>query len=193
METYLGLPVSHKGGRKPAIPLQVLLVRELEQEDFSSLAEAAPPVGENTIMRIRARHHEAARMLAMGMSGVEVSLATGYAQTSLSIFQKDPAFRDLMQHYATEREIIALDAMQKLNALGEEVVEVLRERLETDSDGFDNRMLLDIANVAIVKPRTASVGGGTGAGAGGSPVQINLKFVGGTPANGVIDVEGKEV
>lgn len=84
--------------RRGALPEGNLFssVRELSRDDLSVLSEArSVPV----IQRLRDPHHRLARLVASGLKPSQAATQAGYSYGSLSILQKDPAFKELVSHY----------------------------------------------------------------------------------------------
>lgn len=75
--------------------------RDIEPEDLAVLAESrasdTPPR-----KKLRHKHHSLARALAGGMSPGQAAIVSGFALTTVSILQTDPAFTELVAFYAAE-------------------------------------------------------------------------------------------
>lgn len=170
-----------RGGRRPP-RLTIEVVRELTDEDLPGLTSRLP-VGASAhkLHQIRHSHHLLARCLANGHSIAEASLITGYGPTYISSLKNDPAFDELVSHYETNKELVMVDVMERLRALGLNTVEELQRRLDEDPDKFKNRELMELAEMALVKTRQPGVGGSGQAGSGPAgavpPVSIEVNFV----------------
>ncbi len=165
---------SARGG-KAGKPLQVEVVRSLTEADLP-LLQSAPPANAvvPTIRNLRHSHHQLAQLLAKGLPQVEVGLITGYSQSYISsIKTNDPAFRELLAYYETQREIVFADMLQRMQTLGLEFVDELRERLHEAAADFTNREIMEAIDLLGIKTRPGAGGGG-----GNAPnVAVSVQFV----------------
>jgi hypothetical protein len=130
-------------------------IRELTDAELAEAkaSTAKPP----TIKRLRDSHHAVARALALGCTPQQVSLATGYSLSRISILQTDPSFIDLMTHYRRTHDEAVLDMEGRIVGLAADFLQELRERLEDAPESFDNeevrenyKLLLDRAGYAPI-------------------------------------------
>ncbi len=112
-------------------PLTLAYARDLTEGDLALLASGVrtPSVRER-VDALTHRHHLAARMVADGSKGVDISYATGYAPGTISSLRSDPAFVELVSHYAGLKEAVYLDVHQRLGSLGMAAVDQLQARVE---------------------------------------------------------------
>lgn len=168
---------SPRGGRRPAPILMVEIVGPITEADMpklispDSLGTAPIP-----IKALRASHHNLAQLLSRGIPDVEVSLITGYSQSRISILKRDPSFAELMAGYKEVREHAFVDVLERMKILGLSTIDELQERLETEPEKWSNRELMELADLLLIKPKTAAPGTGQGSGAGTGTV-INVQFV----------------
>jgi hypothetical protein len=163
-----------QGGRKPSVPLTVEVVRELTPDDLPALEGATPSSGQR-LLQIRNSHHALARLLAQGTKQEEASLITGYSPAYISTLKNDPAFEELLSYYATQREQIFVDVLERMKSLGLSTLEELQHRLETEPEKWQRRELMELAELMVVKPMAAKLGAqGPG---GGNGVTVNVSFV----------------
>ena len=179
----LDLGPARGGKRREEEPLICEVVRGLTSEDLGDLMNP-PPVEApaQRIKRVHHQHHQLARLLAQGIADVEASFMTGYSQSYISTIKNhDPAFRELMAYYASEREAIFVETVERMKGLGLRTLDELQARLEEDPERWSNRELMELADLTLVRPMKVGSGqfggqGGAGAG-GGAGVVVNVKFV----------------
>lgn len=120
---------------RPAAPLILEVVRELEPHELARLAEA-PKVTVPVLKRIRYIHQRYAYLLAQGHTSVEVAQMCGCTPQRIHQLLLDPAFNDLLAQYqdsamtvlADEAEAFKADLLDASKmALGE-----ITDRLETE-------------------------------------------------------------
>lgn len=146
--------------------LQAEVIRELNPADLA-LLEVERGIKPNAIKRLRDSHHAVAKSLAAGMKPAAVSAATGYSLSRISILQGDPAFQELLAHYASLREDAFIDVQQRLALLNVDAIEELRTRLEDEPEKIDVETLLDM--VKVLSDRT-----GNGPASKSTNVNVNL-------------------
>lgn len=128
------------------VPCEVISIRELTQEDI--LTAIAVPLGASgetpQLRHLRSSHHQLARLLALGKKPAEVSLITGYSASRISILQNDPAFRDLLAHYAAEVGEIHSNMVGRLASMTTDTIDLLHERLIDAPETFTNGQLTEL-------------------------------------------------
>lgn len=185
---------SARGGRKPSAPLDMEVVRPLVPEDLAAIANPPAIAGAlPTVKALRHSHHRLAQLIAEGKPQVEVCRVTGYSASYLSILKTDPAFEELIQYYAEQRQLATVDSMERLRLLGIDATEKLHEQLHDETQTWSKRELMELVDMAVVKPQAAQVktqGPGPGPG-----ISLEVKFVGtpGQPEARVIDAPFTEV
>lgn len=168
---------SARGGRKPQIPVTIEVVRELTEDDLETLLAPEPVAAPGQkLLALRHSHHQLAQLLAKGLEHGEVSLITGYSLAYISVMMADPAFRELLDYYAGVRELVFVDVLERMKALGLSTLDELQERLAMDPGKFSQRDLMELTELLLVKGRGAP-GGGAGTGGGASPVTVSVQFV----------------
>ena len=163
-------------GRRPSAPLELVLVRELTEADRGDIA-APPAQGTKppALNKIRHTHHQLARALAQGHSDVEAGFITGYSQAYISNLKNDPAFAELLTHYQTNKELVFVDVAERMKRLGLATLEELQERLEHEPDGFTHAQLMELAELTLLKGRSApGAASGPTSGSGGIALQISF-------------------
>lgn len=122
---------------RPGLTLLMSVERELTPLDLLRVAQAgtgvrsAPPV----LKRLRAIHHEAARLLVSGKNCVEVAFLVGYTPQRVRDLQgKDPAFQELVAYYSDQRTQITITesdrAQKKMAEIFDLASDELLDRLE---------------------------------------------------------------
>ena len=132
---------------RPGVPLTGHVVRPIELEDLGLLdLPRDAPVPQ--LAKIRTSHHKAARLLAIGMGPVEVSLHTGYTPQRITDLQKDPAFQELLAVYskaeADEMEV----GIARLRGLMLDAADEIAERLAQKPEDFSNKDLRELMTAA---------------------------------------------
>lgn len=132
-----------------APPLEASVGRALAPED--RVLSDVTPLGVETpsLKRVRAVHHQAAKLLATGMKGVEVSMVTGICQSRLSILQNDPTFKDLLAFYSEREDSRFADAQERLVLLGLDAAAELHERITDDPESIPSKVLVDIMTASM--------------------------------------------
>jgi hypothetical protein len=117
-------------------------------------------------------------MLATGTKQEECALVTGYSPVYISILKTDPTFVDLIAYYSAQREVIFVDAIERMRTLGINTLEELQSRLEEDPSQFTNRELFEQAELTLIKPMAATRSAHpitpSNSGAG---VSVNVNFI----------------
>ena len=185
---------SGRGGKRPARPLAIEVVRELGDEDLPAILSPAPlECVTSAVKTLRSSHHTLARLLAEGRKPGECSTITGYSLSRISILQNDPAFQELKAYYSAQLEPVYLNVHERLAQVGTDALEVIQERLDTDPDGFKNSELLAIVESTMDRSVAPAKGGPqarTAGGGGGVAVQVT--FVSHDSPKG-IEIEGRVI
>ena len=184
---------SARGGRRPAMPLALEVVRELGEEDLAEILSPTPlACGTNAVKTLRSSHHTLARLLAEGRRPGECSVITGYSLSRISILQNDPAFQELQSYYAAQLEPVYLNVHERLAQVGTDALEVIQERLDSDPDGFKNSELLAIVESTMDRSVAPAKGGPQARNAGAGPVAVQVTFVSHEAPKG-IEIEGRVI
>ena len=168
---------SGRGGRKPREPVTVEVVRGLTADDLPRLLSppTLPAKSGGTVREMRTAHHQLAQALASGKDQNEVALITGYSPAWISNLKSDPAFAELLEYYKATRELVFIDVIARMRALGITALDELQARLANESDKWSKREVMELAELMLIKGREI---GSTGAGGAGGPgVTVNVSFV----------------
>lgn len=177
-ELDLGSARGGKAGSRE--PLVVVAVRGLTPDDLPAISNP-PPIGSSapTIQTIRHSHHQLAQLIAEGKEGAEISRVTGYSLSRISILQTDPAFNELIAYYSAQRELVFVDAQERLRILGLDATEMLHSKLHDQTVEWSNRELMEVVELALVSPMVAKAKAAQGAfGPPSGALNLNVKFVG---------------
>lgn len=140
----MGLDLRTTGRAKKAFSAEV--ERELGLEDVASLLEekgvAAPQ-----IVQLRERHHALARLIAEGKKPGEAAILCRYSQSRMSVLLADPAFRELVAHYAELVNEEFVDFQGKLAELALDAALILQSRMEDKPDELSDALVLQIIQV----------------------------------------------
>ncbi len=135
-----------------AVPLLFIVERELNAEDLFRLEsepmeKTAPP----TLQKLKAVHHTAARLMALGKSAVEIGVACNRTPQRIRDLQNDPAFMELVTFYTTMAQDEFLDDAMRINRkliqAGETAVDELLERVN-DEDKLANIPTSELRQIA---------------------------------------------
>lgn len=166
-----------RGGRKAAAPVRIEVARAMTEADLEGLADAPPAAQVPLISSIRHAHHQLARQVAIGTKGTEISLITGYSPAYISAIKNDPAFKELVAYYTSQREAMFVDTLERMKSLGLSTLDELQRRLAETPEGWSNRELMEMSKLMLIDTngvRTGASGGGAAA------TSISISFV--TPA-----------
>lgn len=138
---------SARAKRSTAVqPWQVAFVRELTDEDLITLHSVSGVARDPKapLRKIRDPHHTLAKMLAAGDEVVKIASITGYSPARIRTLEADPAFQELVQHYALHVAEASNNFAGQIMYTAAIANAVLVERLEDEPDTFTNKELLAI-------------------------------------------------
>lgn len=152
--------------------------RELNVQDIAALhAPDAVVTRQAPLQVLRYRHHRLARLLAEGHKHVAIAEMVGYTPGRISVLLEDPAFRELVEHYAEAVRDEYLDVHERLAALGVSAMEELQERLDESPKALSNKELQGIMETALDRSIAPNKASGASAGGGSGKTQIQINFV----------------
>jgi len=169
-------------------PLRIEVVRTLSDEDISGgfLAPAPPP----TLREIKSSHHSLARLLAQGRSHIEASRITGYSPGYIGRLAADSTFRELVLHYTTVDEIASTDFLGSMREVGLDMLNELRERVESDPKSLSTAQLHEGIKLLLVEPmKSEALRGGLAIGTG----PITISFVASATPQASVEREAKMI
>lgn len=101
-----------------ASEVSVLGVRELSAAEVAALpsnkAQRTPGAPLRAIAKVKARHHEIARLIAAGAKDVEISEALGLSGGTLYRLRRSPAFQQLLFSYMAARDQEAISMSERI-------------------------------------------------------------------------------
>jgi hypothetical protein len=166
--------------------------RDLTVQDVAALhAPTAQVTPRAPLQVLRYRHHRIARLIAEGHKHVRISEMVGVSPGRISVYLEDPAFRELIEHYAEEIRGEYLDVHERLAALGVSAMEELQDRLDNNPLHLTNKELKDIMESAMDRSIAPNKAEGARAASGGTQVQINFIKSEQEGAGPIIDVTPK--
>ena len=128
------------------------ITRPLGEEDLLLLAtERADKThtGPPPLQRIRAVHHQVARLLASGMKSVDVAVASGITPEYVHVLKSDPAFAELLAHYSGAEQDRFIDVQERMKTLGVMAAEVLQDRILESETAWTNKDLMALLTTAL--------------------------------------------
>jgi hypothetical protein len=168
----IGLETIRTTGRA-AKPIECELVRNLSQDDLAQLSierGTQKPRELSSLRMLSERHRNLARLLAMGKTDGECSIITGYTVSRISILKSDPAMKNLIKHYSEEKDIVFVQAHEKMAQVVSTSLDVLQERLE-DPDLVAEMSTDQILEIIKVSADRSGLGP-----ASKSEVQVNVNI-----------------
>lgn len=107
----------------------------LTESDREALANAiqkgtnpngGPPTG---IEKLRASHHQVARLVADNVADAIISAVTGYTVQRLAHLKTNPAFLELVSFYSGEISDVQAEVVSRMKAVALDAIEVVHERI----------------------------------------------------------------
>lgn len=166
--------------------LVVVVVRELTDDDVLAALDSTVVVGSTSLTSLRAHHHRVAQLICQGQKREQIALLTGYSPSYVTRLQADPAFKELLAHYAAEQGAVFVDVLERMKSAGIAAIEELQERLETEPEKWSKRDLMDFAKLMVAEPAAAA---GNKPTANGHGVNINVQFVNQDPSAKAIMID----
>jgi hypothetical protein len=168
----IGLETTRLIGRA-AKPVECDFVRNLTEEDLSNLSAergVQKPRELSSLKMLSERHRNLARLLAMGKSDNECSIITGYTASRISVLKSDPAMKNLIKHYSEEKDIVFVQAHEKMAQVTSTALDVLQERLE-DPEQVGEMSTSQLLQIIEVSADRSGLGPSSK-----SEVQVNLNI-----------------
>ena len=123
--------------------LMARVERSLAPSDLA-LLHRGETVQAPKLKKISERHHRLAHLLAQGMGSTDAARVCGYDVSRVSILKSDPSFRQLIQHYRAQQEMILADTYQLLGGLTQDAIAELRQRIEDSPEEFTVKELVEL-------------------------------------------------
>lgn len=144
----LDVTLGRKGVLGGPTSLKVSHGRELTLEDLGLLASTKVG-GKQVLKKLRASHHQAARLLAQGCKPGEVSALSGFSPSRISVLQDDPAFAELVEHYTQVEQSRFADVQERMTLLGLAAGEEIMDRLDEDPALISTKELVEVVKASL--------------------------------------------
>lgn len=116
-----------------------LLVLKAQTESGQKMGVTTAP-----IQTLKRSHHRLAMLLATGMRPEQAAMACGYHPSTVSVFQTDPMFRELLNLYADGVTAEFQDTVTAMADLADDVVMLIRNKLETHGEHMSLKDLNEV-------------------------------------------------
>lgn len=114
-------------------PYRILAVRPLNEADLPALREKSAPMARLTALRDS--HHTVARLMASGMTNVQIAETTGHSLGSMTRYRRDPSMMELVAHY---RALVTDEWLNDVDRISSMSVSAIAKGLRTIHDHFDD-------------------------------------------------------
>jgi len=131
------------------VPIEVIGTAPLDEQDFITLATSSAYRPANPLQRLRASHHELARLLASGHTRDECSLFTHYTVERINVLMLDPTFTALVESYRRQGSESVADIQGQLLSVALDSLQTFRERLEDKPGEISEKDLLSAAKLGL--------------------------------------------
>lgn len=129
--------MSLKPGQRPrntrGQPYHILAVRPLTEADLPALREKSAPLAR--LAALRDSHHAVARLMATGLTNIQIAAQTGHSLASISRYRRDPSMVELVAHY---RALITSEWLDEVDQFQRDWRVVATKALRTINDHFDD-------------------------------------------------------
>jgi hypothetical protein len=115
--------------------VEVKDLRELEFIEAAAIIESEeekryqPKVDVNAVQTMRVRHHQIARLLAMGHKPAEIARVMSCAPATIANLERSPAFQALLLEYMNMLDKNAVETVTRMQVLRNLTVDELTERM----------------------------------------------------------------
>lgn len=93
---------------------------------------------------LRDSHHAVAKLLAAGLTPLQVSLQTGYSPSRISSLQLDPTFQDLLEQYRAHDDEIAAEVEKQFLLVAKDAMQAIHEEMLDNPEEIPASVKLDI-------------------------------------------------
>lgn len=132
------------------VAIGIHAVRPIDPQDFISLQTSSGYTeGAAPLKRLRATHHQLARLLAAGSSPEECTILTHYCASRISVLQSDPTFNALVESYRKELTSAVADIPGQLLNVALDSLQEFRDRLEDEPGNISDKDLLAAAKLGL--------------------------------------------
>jgi hypothetical protein len=115
--------------------MEIVNLEALEGIEAASLVEQAqelpykPKIDSNNVQIMRVRHHQIARLLAMGYTPAKIARVMDCSAPTIANLEKSPAFQALLMEYMNVLDVAAVDTVTRMRVLGNLTVDELTNRM----------------------------------------------------------------
>jgi transcriptional regulator with XRE-family HTH domain len=124
--------------------------RELTQGDLLLLAtqpKGARSTPAPSIQVLRATHHQAARLIARGLSYQQVAREVGRTAQRISDLMRDPTFRELVSYYETQLEELTTEDSVEFSGIVKDIARLSAEEIQVRLDDPVQRSQIPIGEL----------------------------------------------
>ena len=145
LDEELGNSFASAGSKKVPIVTCTVEGPPLTEADLAHYVERcgqlpATKSDEKDVQTLRAKHHQVARLLALGLPEGIVANLTGYTESWLTTLKNSPSMVELISHYRAPGDTAARIIAEKLRFLADLSLEKAIEAVQADE--FDGNQLL---------------------------------------------------
>lgn len=130
-------------------PLSFAIFRSLSAEDKVLISTERVGAKVQTIKKIRAIHHQVARLCAAGMEEAEVALVTGMSIDRIYCLKLDSSFKELVEFYTGREKVQDPSVTTRLSLLGLDAAAELHERIIDNPEEVSTKTLMEVAAMAL--------------------------------------------
>lgn len=123
-------------GSEDTIP-EIISVEEMTLEEARASLQTRPHHGTNNVQRLKARHHQVAKLVAAGFRSVDIARKTGYAPGTVNALRSAPAVKELIEHYSDEYDESVSELHDRMEHAVIELMDLLQDKLEDDDERED--------------------------------------------------------
>lgn len=162
MGNELGLKVADRVEAPVALEIEVTRAVPLTDREVAEVDNEATLAMMPTVDRVKAYHHEVARLTALGFKNIEIARITGRAPGTISTLQNSPMFRELVAHYHEKRDNDAMNLIERMEFMTLDALEAIHERLmdpeQRTAIGTDTlrKLAIDLADRVGLSPVSRS-------------------------------------
>lgn len=137
-------------GSVPLIPtnvqsaaMSIVSIEQMQGVEAASILEQAeatayrPKVDTNAVQTMRVRHHQIARLLAMGKTPAAIGRIMDCSGATISNLEKSPAFQALLMEYMAMLDQNSIETVTRMRVLGNLGIDELTQRLAEPAKARD--------------------------------------------------------
>jgi hypothetical protein len=146
----------------PSAPMEIIGLESLEPIEAAALLEQAqelpykPKIDTNNIQVMRVRHHQIARLLAIGHKPAQIARIMDCSATTINNLEKSPAFQALLMEYMNTLDKAAIDTVTRMRVLGALTLDELTSRIADPARARDVKVSDLVEVVKLTADRTGN-------------------------------------